>query len=164
MARHTTFRFCLDPTVEQYEVFARHAGAARLAFNQCLRIVNTAITQRRADPDTEVPWTGFDLINTFNAWKKTGDVGRVFTVDADGVADTTVTGLAWRGQGVSAGVRGSRRRPRSRIEGVVGFAIGQAARQAGRVSAVQEEDRRHRAVSAAQQAPQGQTRRDPDRG
>jgi putative transposase len=28
MARHTTFRFCLDLTVEQYEVLARHGGAA----------------------------------------------------------------------------------------------------------------------------------------
>ena len=33
---------------------------------------------RRTDPDIEVPWTGFDLINAFNAWKKTEDAGRVF--------------------------------------------------------------------------------------
>jgi hypothetical protein len=39
MARHTTFRFCLDPTVEQEQALARHAGAARFAFNQCLRAV-----------------------------------------------------------------------------------------------------------------------------
>ena len=96
MSRHTTFKFCLDPTVEQHEVLARHAGAARFAFNQCLRIVKTALTQRRVDPDFEVPWTGFDLINTFNAWKKTEDAGRVFTVGNDGVAETVVTGLAWR--------------------------------------------------------------------
>jgi Helix-turn-helix domain len=37
MSRHATFRFCLDPTVEQCEVLARHAGAARFAFNQCLQ-------------------------------------------------------------------------------------------------------------------------------
>ena len=30
MSRHTTFKFCLDPTVEQKEVLARHARAARL--------------------------------------------------------------------------------------------------------------------------------------
>jgi len=40
MARHTTFRFCLDPTVEQEQAMARHAGASRFAFNQCLRMVN----------------------------------------------------------------------------------------------------------------------------
>ncbi len=98
MARHTTFRFRLDPTVEQREVLARHAGAARFAFNQCLAMVKTALTHRKTDPDIKVPWTGFDLINTFNAWKKTQDAGRVFTVDVHGDAEVVVTGLAWRGQ------------------------------------------------------------------
>jgi putative transposase len=96
MSRHTTFRFCLDPTVEQQEVLARHAGAARFAFNQCLRIVKTALTQRTINRTIAVPWTGFDLINGFNAWKKTEDAGRVFTVDTEGTATTVVTGLDWR--------------------------------------------------------------------
>ncbi|MFC7450749.1 RNA-guided endonuclease InsQ/TnpB family protein [Rhodococcus daqingensis] len=96
MVRHTTFRYCLDPTVEQQTVLARHAGAARFAFNQSLRAVKTALTHRRADPDVVVPWSGFDLINAFNTWKKTADAGRVFVVDADGVAEIRVTGLAWR--------------------------------------------------------------------
>ena len=98
MARHTTFRFCLDPTVEQQEVLARHAGASRFAFNQCLEMVKTALTQRHHDPTVEVPWTGFDLINSFNMWKKTEAAGRVFTIDSDGVVEVQVTGLAWRGQ------------------------------------------------------------------
>jgi putative transposase len=46
MSRHTTFKFCLDPTVEQQQVLARHAGAARFAFNQCLRMVITALIGR----------------------------------------------------------------------------------------------------------------------
>jgi putative transposase len=96
MSRHTTFKFCLDPTVEQQQVLARHAGAARFAFNQCLRIVKTGLSQRKTDPDKQVPWTGFDLINAFNGWKKTEDAGRVFTVGSDGVAETVATGLAWR--------------------------------------------------------------------
>ena len=96
MSRHTTFRFCLDPTVEQHEVLARHAGAARFAFNQCLRMVKTALTQRKTHPAIDVPSTGFDLINAFNGWKKTEDAGRVFTVDTTGVAATVVTGLPWR--------------------------------------------------------------------
>lgn len=96
MARHTTFRFCLDPTVEQHAVLARHAGASRFAFNQCLRIVKSALTHRRTVPDTQVPWTGFDLINAFNAWKKTEGAGRVFTVDADGGVKVVLTGLSWR--------------------------------------------------------------------
>ena len=98
MSRHTTFKFCLDPTVEQDLVLARHAGAARFAFNQCLRAVKTALAQRKTDPSVDVPWTGFDLINTFNAWKKSTDAGRVFAVDAEGSVDTVVTGLAWRAQ------------------------------------------------------------------
>jgi putative transposase len=96
MTRHTTFRFCLDPTVAQHEVLARHAGASRFAFNQCLRLVKTALTQRRTDRDVWVPWSGFDLINTFNAWKTPEAAGRVFVVDADGVCQVRVSGLAWR--------------------------------------------------------------------
>jgi putative transposase len=96
MSRHTTFKFCLDPTVEQHEVLAWHASAARFAFNQCLRMVETALTQRKTRPDMVVSWSGFDLINAFNGWKKTEDAGRVFTVDTTGVAATLVTGLPWR--------------------------------------------------------------------
>src|SRR6201987_142108 len=96
MSRHTTFKFCLDPTVEQHEVLARHAGAARFAFNQCLRIVKTALSARKNNPGIVVPWTGFDLINTFNAWKKTQAAGRIFVVDARGGVEVAVTGLSWR--------------------------------------------------------------------
>ncbi|HET6734215.1 RNA-guided endonuclease InsQ/TnpB family protein [Mycobacterium sp.] len=98
MSRHATFKFCLDPTVEHCMVLARHAGASRFAFNQCLALVKTALTQRSIDPGTEVPWSGFDLINAFNAWKKTEDAGRMFVVDAEGTVDTEATGLAWRAQ------------------------------------------------------------------
>jgi putative transposase len=98
MTRHTTFRFCLDPTVEQRQVLARHAGAARFAFNKCLRMVKTALTHRKTDPDTDLPWTGFDLINAFNAWKKTEAAGRVFTIDMTGETEIVVTGLPWPGQ------------------------------------------------------------------
>jgi putative transposase len=72
--------------------------AGRFAFNQCLGMVKTALTRRQTHPDVEVPWSGFDLINAFNAWKRTEAAGRVFIVDTDGVAQTVVMGLAWRGQ------------------------------------------------------------------
>jgi putative transposase len=98
MTRYTTFRFCLDPTVEQHEVLARHTGASRFAFNQCLRMVKTALDQRKIDPSIEVPWTGFDLINAFNAWKKSERAGRVLAVDTDGVAEVVATGLTWRAE------------------------------------------------------------------
>ena len=96
MTRHTTFRFCLDPTVEQQKVLSRHTGAARFAFNQCLRLHLRARAAQRRHASVVVPWTGFDLINVFNAWKKTEHAGRVFCVGADGDAELRVTGLAWR--------------------------------------------------------------------
>ncbi|QDP79432.1 transposase [Nocardia otitidiscaviarum] len=98
MSRHTTFRYRLEPTAEQHATLARHAGAARFAFNQCLHLVKTALTQRDTDPEHSVPWTRFSLINAFNAWKKSEAAGRVFTVDAAGTAQVRVTGLVWRDQ------------------------------------------------------------------
>jgi putative transposase len=101
--RHTTFRFALDPTPAQAQALARHAGASRFAYNECLGFVTHAITTRQADPSVEVPWSSFDLINTFNAWKKSEDAGRVFVVAPDGTTTKQVTGLVWRHQ-VSAQV------------------------------------------------------------
>jgi putative transposase len=98
VVRHTSFRYCLDPTVEQQQTLSRHAGASRFAFNQCLSAVKTALAARTTDPDAKVPWSGFDLINYFNRWKKTEDAGRVFVVDAAGTATVSVTGLVWRAQ------------------------------------------------------------------
>jgi len=103
MARFTTFRYCLDPTVEQQTALSRHAGASRFAYNQCLRIVTTALDRRRRDPAVQVPWTRFSLINGFNSWKRSEAAGRTFTVDTVGVATVSVTGLSWRGE-VSAQV------------------------------------------------------------
>ena len=97
MSRHTTFRFCLDPTVEQQRVLARHVGAARFAFNQCLRVHLDARRDGQAHDGqarAKVPWSGFDLINAFNAWKRSERAGRVFVVDTGGVAEVETTGLA----------------------------------------------------------------------
>jgi len=55
-----------------------------------------ALETKGVDSAAAVPWTGFDLINAFNAWKKTEQARRVFTVDVTGDAEVTVTGLAWR--------------------------------------------------------------------
>ena len=117
MARHTTFRFCLDPTVEQTVALARHVGAARFAYNQCLRMHLDARERLRtlirrgasASADTVdqardgVPWSRFSLINAFNQWKRSEAAGRRFLVSSDGVAEVEVTGLAWRDE-VSAEV------------------------------------------------------------
>ncbi|WP_198406912.1 RNA-guided endonuclease InsQ/TnpB family protein [Nocardia terpenica] len=98
MTRHASFRFCLEPNAEQEIVLARHAGAARFAFNQCLRTVKTALDARRTDPEVRAPWSGFELIKHFNGWKKTGAAGRVFAVDGAGITVVVETGLTWRNQ------------------------------------------------------------------
>jgi putative transposase len=98
MARMTSFRFTAvdDPALNS--VFARHAGAARFAYNQCLRAVKDALDARRTDPAVKVPWSGFDLINYFNEWKRSEAAGRTWAVDSAGVIALVETGLVWRGE------------------------------------------------------------------
>ncbi|MEU4385899.1 RNA-guided endonuclease TnpB family protein [Promicromonospora sp. NPDC023805] len=117
MPRHTSFRFRLDPSVEQERVLSQHVGAARFAFNQALRLHKNAYEAAHrkrtsgigtgpsgeqfvddGDRGVQVPWTGFDLINAFNDWKRSEAAGRRFLVDAVGRALVEVTGLVWRGQ------------------------------------------------------------------
>jgi putative transposase len=94
--RHTTFRFALAPTPEQARTLARHCGASRFAFNQCLQLVTDALAGEKADPSVRVPWSSFDLINAFNRWKASKGAGRVFAVAPDGTTTKQVTGLSWR--------------------------------------------------------------------
>ena len=80
--RHTTFRFALAPTAAQAAMLARHAGASRFAYNQCLGLVTDALASKRMDPQVRVPWSGFDLINAFNQWKHSADAGRLMVAGA----------------------------------------------------------------------------------
>jgi putative transposase len=95
--RHTTFRYTLHPTRAQAAMLARHAGASRFAYNQCLRLVTDALTiqQQDASASVRVPWSGFDLINAFNAWKSSEAAGRLLVADPDGTL-TIQVGLVWR--------------------------------------------------------------------
>jgi putative transposase len=77
-------------------MLARHAGASRFAYNQCLRLVTDSAGTMRIDSQPRVPWSGFDLINGFNAWKRSDAAGRIFVVAPDGTITKRVTGLAWR--------------------------------------------------------------------
>ena len=94
--RHTTFRYAIAPTPTQAAILARHAGASRFAYNQCLRLVVDALAAKRAGSEAEVPWSGFDLINAFNAWKRGEGAGRVFVAAPNGTITKQVTGLGWR--------------------------------------------------------------------
>lgn len=87
--RHTTFRFTLRPTPAQEAALRRHVGAARFGFNQCLRIVRDALDAKKEGADIKVPWSGFDLINAFNAWKRS---------EIAGVDDNGRPGLPWRSE------------------------------------------------------------------
>ena len=89
MERHTTFSFTLAPTASQTEALRKHVGAARFAFNQCLRLVEDALAVKKDCPEAKVPWSGFDLINAFNAWKLTEAAGR---------DEAGNKGLPWRGE------------------------------------------------------------------
>jgi putative transposase len=94
--RHTTFRFALAPTPAQAAMLARHAGASRFAYNQCRRLVADALSVKEMEPQIKVPWSGFDLINAFNAWKRSEAAGCVFVAASDGTITKQVTGLGWR--------------------------------------------------------------------
>jgi putative transposase len=94
--RHIAFRFALDLSPAQEQVLLRHAGASRFAYNQCLRLVTDAARAKQANPSVVVPWSSFDLINGFNAWKRSEAAGRVFVIAQDGTTTKQVTGLAWR--------------------------------------------------------------------
>jgi putative transposase len=94
--RHTSFRFALIPTPAQAALLVRHAGASRFAYNQCLRLVTDARAAEKIDPQMAVPWSGFDLINRLNAWKRSEAAGRIFVVAPDGTITKQVTGLTWR--------------------------------------------------------------------
>ena len=89
MTRHTTFCFTLEPTAAQRQALWRHAGASRFAFNQSLRLVKSALEAREAGAEVRVPWSGFDLINAFNRWKRSADAG---------LHDDGTVGLAWRAE------------------------------------------------------------------
>jgi putative transposase len=99
VGRHTGFRFTLrDPSPELAATLWRHAGASRFAYNQCLRLVKDALDARAHDRSLVVPWSGFDLINLFNGWKRSADAGRVLVADAQGGVEVVATGLVWRGE------------------------------------------------------------------
>ena len=82
LSRAVTFKFALDPKVEQRIVLAKCAGARRFTVNHHLARVRANLEVRAAEkvaatedlPDGEVPtpslsWSGFSFINEFNAWK-----------------------------------------------------------------------------------------------
>ena len=97
VARETSFVFTAVAHPVTDAAFSRHAGAARFAANQCLRAVKDALDYKERVPRALVPWSGFDLINYFNAWKRSEAAGCTWAVDSAGSATLFDTGLPWRG-------------------------------------------------------------------
>ena len=85
--RYTTLSYRLRVTSEQAQVLSRNAGASRFAFNQGLAMLNAAYEAHKANPGVKVPYSKFDLINAFNAWKRS-------PAAANEGAESP--GLAWR--------------------------------------------------------------------
>jgi putative transposase len=64
------YRFALDPTPTHRRALASHCGAARVAHNWGLRLVEERLEQRRAGEDVEVPWTLAALRREWNRAKQ----------------------------------------------------------------------------------------------
>src|SRR3954463_9449315 len=87
--RFTSFCFTLRLSPADELALLRHAGAARFAYNQGLALLNEAYRAHKQDPAVQVPYSGFDLINGFNGWKRS---------PAAGVSEDGTPGLPWRGE------------------------------------------------------------------
>ena len=96
MTRMAAFRFTARDDPVLTEEVRRHIGARRFAYNRCLEAVKDKLDERRVGPDVEVPWSGYSLINWWNAWKRSKVAGRRFAVDSSGRAELVDEGLSWR--------------------------------------------------------------------
>lgn len=74
---YQAYRFGLDPTPRQERDLARHAGAARFAYNWGLALVKACLNQREAEKSygvagqllTSVPWNLYELRKRWNTAK-----------------------------------------------------------------------------------------------
>ncbi|MGO9225765.1 RNA-guided endonuclease InsQ/TnpB family protein [Mycobacterium sp.] len=71
MSRHTTFRFCLDPTVDQREVLARHGGASDVQLViEDLNVSAMLSNHRLARAISDAGWAEFARILGYKqAWR-----------------------------------------------------------------------------------------------
>jgi putative transposase len=63
------YRFALDPATAQRRTLASHCGAARVAYNWGLDLVKLRLSEHRADPTVQVPWTLPELRREWNRAK-----------------------------------------------------------------------------------------------
>jgi putative transposase len=95
-----TFRFAIDPNVEQKILLAKCAGARRFTVNHRLARMKANLDVRLAERDLDaatdsapltpsLSWSGFSFINEFNAWKNGRSDDSPVNVDG-------TRGLSWR--------------------------------------------------------------------
>lgn len=87
VSRQTSFVFTLRPTRAQAEVYARHEGAGRFAYNMAIELHKKAKREAAAGAtEVWVPVTPLQCLDAFNKWK--------VTLAAGGTSDAP--GLPWR--------------------------------------------------------------------
>ena len=100
LSRPVAFKFALDPTCVQAQMFLRCAGAARFAFNHHVAAVKANLNVRADERDAKVAeeamtpslsWSAQSRIGEFNAWKN----GQA---PDSPVNDDGTRGLAWRSE------------------------------------------------------------------
>ncbi|NNN00704.1 MAG: IS200/IS605 family element transposase accessory protein TnpB [Acidimicrobiaceae bacterium] len=96
LVRPVTFQFALDPTVDQRVLFAKSAGARRVAFNHHVGRVKENLDRREREKDLPygprlpgLSWSAISFINEMNAWKN----GQL---DSSPQNDDGTRGLHWR--------------------------------------------------------------------
>jgi putative transposase len=65
-------------------------------------MVKEALDAKSRDSAVAVPWSGFDLINAFNGWKRSLAAGRVWTVDTAGATAKLSRGYVMTAAGALA--------------------------------------------------------------
>ncbi len=104
LPRARAFRFELHVTDDLEPVLWQNCGAARFAFNECLKWFERMLADARAqldagvdEPQVEDLWSSFAFINRFNAWKN----GQL---PDSPVGEDGSRGLAWKGEVASQDV------------------------------------------------------------
>jgi hypothetical protein len=99
LERAVVLRFALDPTRAQWDLFTRHAGAARYAVNHHLGRVRATLDQRRAERfygvgeaelTPSLSWSKIAFIDEFNTFK----TGRLPSSPVDPLTGDGGPGLA----------------------------------------------------------------------
>jgi putative transposase len=98
LTRAVTFQFTLDPTKDQRALFTQCAGARRKAYNYHIGRVKENLYVRSSEKQYcgaaltgSLSWSGFSLINDFNAWKN-GEL------EDSPKNDDGTRGLSWRSE------------------------------------------------------------------